>query len=331
MAHVEQVNPQLEPILRRWWEVGRASWAPDRVAEDWPSWEVGRRLLPAHNPERESSLYLAYDGDDVVGFAMVILPVRDNLHLAFVDLGVLPEHRRRGHGTSIVHDLEQRVRDRGRTTVVVEGYAPPEGSAPCEPFAAATGYDVASEETVKRQELATYRTLRPGLVAEVGTVEGYTIVGWDTECPDDLVEGCCAIVSGFFDEVPTGELALEDSEWTPQRWRAWEARNRDIGRHSLVVAAVTPDGSVAGMSDIRVDDADPAQGSVGITLVTPEHRGRQLGLALKVAATDLALEHFPDLVHVETWNSDRNTHMNRVNERVGFVPVERCLELQKLV
>ena len=300
--------------------------------DDWPAWEVSRRALPADNPEREASLYLAHAGDEVVGFGMVILPVLDNPHLAFVDLGVLPRHRRRGHGTTLLRDLEQRVRERGRTTVVIEGYAAPGSTAPCEPFAAGHGYEVANEETIKHLDVATYLALRDDLSHEVAPhVSGFRIVGWDTVCPDELAVECSRLLSGFHGEVPLGDLALEDSEWSPARMKDWEARNLAVGRHAFSAAALAADGSMAGLSGLRVDDDAPTVGSVGITLVEPRHRGHRLGLALKAAVTDLALEHFPGLVRVETSNAASNRHMGAVNERLGYRPVERLLELQRVL
>lgn len=331
-VHVEQVDPQLEPILRRWWETGRDCWAGDRAGDEWPAWAAARRALRLDNPELETSLFLAYAGDEVVGFANLALPLLENPHLAFLDVGVLPAHRRRGHGTTIVRDLEQRVRNRGRGTVVAEGYVPLAGSGPCEPFAAALGYDVGNVETVKRLEVGVHRSRRESLRAEVEPgLAGYRMVGWDTECPDEHVEDFCRLLSGFNAQVPLGELALEDSPWTPDRLRTWDAWCRAAGRRSFSAAAVAPDGSLAGVSGIRVEEEAPTHGSVGITLVSPEHRGRRLGLALKTAATDLALTHFPDLVHVTTSNADSNAAMNAVNERLGYQPVERLLELQAVL
>ena len=57
-------------------------------------------------------------------------------------------------------------------------------------------------------------------------------------------------------EVPLGELDLEDSEWTPERIRAAEQRQVDIGRHLHTAFAIAPDGAVAGVSDVRIDDTD---------------------------------------------------------------------------
>lgn len=53
-----------------------------------------------------------------------------------------------------------------------------------------------------------------------------------------------------------------------------------IGRDILTALAIAPDGSVAGSSDVRINDADPSRGQVGVTIVDPAHRGHRLGLAL---------------------------------------------------
>ena len=130
-------------------------------------------------------------------------------------------------------------------------------------------------------------------------------------------------------EVPLGELDLEASEWSPERIRAAEQRNVDIGRHVQTSMAIAPDGQVAGVSDVRVDDSDPAHGQVGITIVDPAHRGHRLGLALKIATHDLAVASYPDLVSLDTSNAEVNTWMNAVNEALGYRTIETLLELQK--
>jgi hypothetical protein len=131
------------------------------------------------------------------------------------------------------------------------------------------------------------------------------------------------------DEIPLGELDLESSEWTPERVRAAEQRQVSTGRHVHTALAVAPDGEVAGISDVRVDDTDHEHAQVGITLVHPQHRGHRLGLALKVATHDLVRATYPTLSTVDTSNAEVNTHMNAVNEALGYRSIETLLELQK--
>ena len=87
---------------------------------------------------------------------------------------------------------------------------------------------------------------------------------------------------------------------------------------------------MAGSSDVRINEADPAHGQIGITLVDPAHRGHRLGLALKIATHDLALATLPGVRRaVDTCNAEVNEHMNAVNEALGYRSIETLLELQK--
>ena len=67
------------------------------------------------------------------------------------------------------------------------------------------------------------------------------------------------------------------------------------------------------------------------TIVAPEHRGRRLGLAVKVANHRRLREHFPECRVLVTGNADVNAPMNAVNEALGYREVERCLEMQRAI
>ena len=148
-------------------------------------------------------------------------------------------------------------------------------------------------------------------------------------CPDGHVHSFGRLLGMLFSEIPLGDLDLRASEWTPERIREAEQLQVSVGRHVLTAMAIAPDGSVAGVSDVRVNDSDPAHGQVGITIVDPAHRGRRLGLALKLATHDLALSTYPGLVSVDTSNAEVNAWMNAVNEALGYRTIETLLELQK--
>ena len=110
----------------------------------------------------------------------------------------------------------------------------------------------------------------------------YRIVTFDTVCPDEHVGSFGRLLGQLFAEIPLGDLDLVPSQWSPERVRDAEQRQVAIGRHVHTALAIAPDGTVAGSSDVRVDDSDRTHGEVGITIVDPDHRGRRLGLALKL-------------------------------------------------
>ena len=325
---IEQINPRNQAALRAWWEVGHAATA-DRPGKPWPVWEQSRVALAASNPERTTTLLGAIDGRVMVGAGMAILPAQDNLHLAGSAVYVDAARRREGIGSALLCEIEVLARGHGRTTLTGEAYLPPGGTAPAEAFADARGFDVASRESIKALTVADYLGRRESLATRAPTPDGYRIITFDTVCPDDHVDSFGRLLGMLLSEIPLGDLDLRASEWTRERIREAEQLQVSVGRHVLTAMAIAPDGSVAGVSDVRVNDSDPAHGQVGITIVDPAHRGLRLGLALKLATHDLAVSTYPDLVSVDTSNAEVNTQMNAVNEALGYRTIETLLELQK--
>ncbi|MBD3944641.1 GNAT family N-acetyltransferase [Nocardioides ganghwensis] len=328
MVDIEQINPRNEAALRAWWEVGRAATA-DRPGKPWPLWEQSRVALPADNPERGVTLVGAIDGREMVGAGLLTRTLKENLHTAMAFAFVRPDRTREGIGRRLVEELEVVAVGDGRPTVQSEAYLPPGGSGAAEHFARAMGYDVASRESIKELTLTDFVERRDALAARAPVPEGYRIITFDTVCPEEHLASFGRLLGMLMSEVPLGDLDLEASEWSAERIRAAEQRQVDTGRHVQTAMAIAPDGSVAGVSDVRVDDSDPVHGQVGITIVDPAHRGRRLGLALKVATHDLAVATYPDLVSVDTSNAEVNTWMNAVNDALGYRTIETLLELQK--
>lgn len=326
---IRTVDPHDEPTLRAWWEVGATATA-ERPGNPWPAWEVSRTALAAENPEHDTTLLGAFDGDVMVGAVLFLAPLNDNLHTCRFDVYVVPTRRREGFGTQLLADAEARAAALGRTTLLSEGYVPPGETGPAERFAAARGYAVASREGFKELLLIDYRRRRPDQVTAVGdAADAYEILTFDTTCPDEHLDSFGRLLGTLIAEIPLGDLDLEDSEWSPERLRAAERRLVGIGRHVLTALAIAPDGSVAGSSDVRINEAEPTHGHVGVTLVDPAHRGHRLGLALKLATHDLAIASYPECVSVDTCNAEVNEHMNAVNEALGYRSIETLLELQK--
>jgi GNAT superfamily N-acetyltransferase len=327
---IEQINPRNEAALRAWWEVGHAANA-HRPGKPWPLWEQSRVAQPADNPERGITLLGAIDGREMVGAGLLTRSLRDNLHAAMAFAYVRPDRTREGTGRRLVEELEVVAAGDGRTTLQSEAYLPPGGTGVPEAFARALGYDVASRESIKELATDDYRARRDVLAAEARAADGYRIVTFDTVCPEEHLESFGRLLGMLMSEVPLGDLDLAASEWSPERIRAAEQRQVATGRHVHTALALAPDGSVAGVSDVRVDDTDHEHAQVGITIVDPAHRGHRLGLALKLATHDLARATYPTLERIDTSNAEVNTWMNAVNEALGYRTIETLMELQKKI
>lgn len=328
---IRAVDVADEAALRDWWEVAAAAHA-ERPADAWPAWEVARATYSSPSPERRTSLTVAVDGEESVAAGILMFPVHDNPHLAFAELWVHPSHRRRGVGRLLAAELEARTRADGRHVVIAEATARRGSDGAGVAFATTLGYEVAHRERIKVADLERTRPRWDALQAEVDAALGENrIVTWDTDVPDEHVAGMARLLSGFYAQIPLGDLALEDSEWTVERLRASSERFHRVGKRMLVAGAVAPSGELVGISDIRVDLASPETGFVGLTVVDAGHRGHRLGLAMKLAVARLVVADFPDCRRLQTSNAETNTHMSAVNERLGFVHAEDLYEMQKVL
>ena len=94
----------------------------------------------------------------------------------------------------------------------------------------------------------------------------------------------------------------------------------DGGTALLVAAAVTPDGAIAGYTELDL----PLGREIAYqydTLVVGAHRGHGLGMLVKLANLVRLAEIAAERTVVYTWNADENEHMLAINIALGF---HRC-------
>lgn len=186
-------------------------------------------------------------------------------------------------------------------------------------------------EELKDLDLTECGDALDALAAEQGDLDGYRLVTFGNRTPDELVDGFCALMSVFMDDVPIGDLALEGSTWTPERLRGAERRRQEQGRMQFFAVAVAPDGAVAGLSNVFTTPPATTKAEIGGTMVGKAHRGHGLGLAMKLATHRELRAAYPECQRVETGNAGVNQHMNAINERMGYRVVEDLHEYQKVL
>uniref|UniRef100_UPI003563F97A GNAT family N-acetyltransferase n=1 Tax=Nocardioides sp. TaxID=35761 RepID=UPI003563F97A len=285
---------------------------------------------PRHDMDR--LLLLASVDGLVVGAAVGYFFLLDNTHLVEVRVHVDPAYRRRGVGRALAESLEARARAAGRRTLASTVHGPVNEAGAGLEFARAVGFVPANEEETKVLDLTTAPQGWSVLADEVERKRADHVVHTFVDhVPDEHVAGVCALLSAFLDEAPSGELDLERAEWTPERLRAHEEQQTAVGRRWLVALAVAPDGTACGFSELGFELGNPTRAEVGGTLVLPGHRGRRLGLGLKLATHRRLLELAPGCRVVSTTNAGVNAPMNAVNARMGYRAVERAVDVQKVL
>ncbi|MBT2499688.1 GNAT family N-acetyltransferase [Agromyces sp. ISL-38] len=320
-------------------ELERANWGHEDFAYS------AAELLAAHRNDRHRghAWIGAWDGDTMIGRAGLEWERDAGASTVELTLGVQPRHRRQGVGSRLLAAAEDAARDLGRSTIVAysdhadaesapadgpvlrapEGDAALPASVPAAGFAAAHGYDLAQLERVSslvvsgradefRSELDT-RTARANAL-------GYRLELWTDRTPARLVDAYAAARGRMALDVPAGGITIDEERWDAARVREREGESLDGGRTLLVAAAVAPNGSLAGYTELEL----PLEREVAFqsdTLVVGPHRGHGLGMLTKLANLARLTEVAPERTVVYTWNADENDHMLAINVALGF---RRC-------
>lgn len=245
----------------------------------------------------------------VVGGYLLELPEQDYDNVVFAFPVVAPPDRRRGIGTVLLRHAAGRAA--GRETMLGVAVNPSAGVA----FGAAMGGQRSPYDDVRR-----VLTLDGGYWDRVGGFEcsEYATVAWDGSIPEEYLDGVAGVLAAMADAPRPGSMAQE--EWTPQRIRESGAREAARGLQSYGVAAVSArTGEFVAMTELAVDPALPGWAFQGMTAVSRRHRGRRLGMRVKVALLDRLRSIRPDLHAVMTCNAASN-HPHGCDQRGTWLP-----------
>ena len=300
-----------------WREVLGADEPPTTPAEVLHYLHVGRADVT-------TALLLVRNGAEAIGFShQDVRTGHGNEHMVWIDdLYVLPAHRRRGIGRTLLDENIARARSAGRT-LVLGGFA--KGSDDGAGFASAIGGRTGN---VERQNRVRVDALDRGLLESwVRPAAGYSLVQFDGRCPDDLLEAVVA-TQNVMNDAPRTEL-LEDSVHTPQQWRDAE-REMDENDITFWYSGVQHDasGAIAGYSSMTIRADKPWLISQEDTAVHPDHRGKAIGRWLKAVNALRVLDERPDARWIETWNDGSNRWMLAINDDMGFRPVAEWVEVE---
>jgi GNAT superfamily N-acetyltransferase len=269
----------------------------------------------------------AVAGDCVVGGYDMILPLRDNQRVAYFVLTVHPDHRRRGIGTMLLTSAEAVAAEHDRTNLVSEtswlGDDHRVGDTGGD-FARRFGY--APAQTLRRSDYTV-----PGTGPEVPPApQGYAVeTCLGTPPPADRADRV-RLARRMSTDAPMGDLDFEEEEWDEAAIAAHDERLVTMGRGRVnTFARHLESGRLVAFTEIQVPKESRTLAYQEDTLVLREHRGRGLGLILKVTNLARLRTAYPDIRTVRTWNAVENAHMLAVNDAMGYATSGFVREWQK--
>jgi GNAT superfamily N-acetyltransferase len=281
----------------------------------------------AHRFSRPGSTTFAWTaraGADVIGAAQLSLPVHDNLHHGFAGVLVAPPHRRRGLGSLLLAHVTAQAREAGRAQLALGAGARPGAPDPGREFLRAAGARLAMVE--KRRRLALPPP-EPARLRDLGeqarrASRAYLLVQWSGPTPAERLDDLAPLVGRMSTDAPRGGLTLEPERWDADRVRERDAAAFAAGVRAVVTAAQDPDGRLVAFTDASTCVVRDGFAHQGDTIVDPAHRGRRLGLRIKLANLELLVREHPEVRAIDTFNADDNRWMIAVNEAMGFVPIQ---------
>jgi GNAT superfamily N-acetyltransferase len=311
-----------DDLFPAWCDVWAASQLADRPDETpRPASDhvaLGRQLVGPGGSRDGTHRAAVVDGG-VAGALRLLLPTKDNLTVAIVDVAVHPDHRCRGIGRTLLAEGVRLAAAAGRTELIAEVDEPVTGTAGRE-FALRHGWTCDLLETRRDLVLPPDEVALSGIEVEARRASaGYELVTWRDRTPDALLDDRAVLTRRMTTDAPHGDLPTEEEHWDGERIREYEASNVARGRTVLSAGAVT-DGRLVAFTDLHVPRAQPERALQSGTLVLREHRGHRLGALMKVAVLRELAATLPEVRRISTYNSDSNWPMVAVNEALGFQP-----------
>ena len=255
-------------------------------------------LRAGDSPER--LLLLARDGDTVLGHGLA--QRAESASSGGVIPRVLPEHRRRGVGTALLHRLADHVASLGLPMVRASV-----DDEPSRLFAERFGF-----VEVDREVEQTYVVGAPPDVAPPPA--GVEIV--TAQDRPGLWEGC---FEGFGREALAGFSVDTPLDVSLERWtRDWLGDPMFLALH---------DGEVVGCAGLGLDTDDPTRAENSLTAVRGDWRRRGLAVHLKQRTMAWAAEH--GVTEIYTWTQDGNAAMRSLNTRLGYATTRTGLQVAR--
>jgi GNAT superfamily N-acetyltransferase len=263
----------------------------------------------------------------VIARAMVETNNLDNLHLAFVELGVLPAYRQQGLGRRLMGWAAETAQAKGRSKLFFGTHERAPGGAI---FAEKLGANPGLVERISQLVLSEVdrELMRSWQERAAERASGFEIGFWAERYPEEELPAIVELLK-VMNTAPRDNLDFEDEVVTPETVReAEENMVKDGVFRWTVYAREKATGEFAGFTEIYVRKSIPSIVHQGGTGVFPRYRNLGLGRWVKAAMIERVLNDLPEARFVRTGNAESNAPMLGINVAMGFKPYLAVIDWQ---
>jgi GNAT superfamily N-acetyltransferase len=264
--------------------------------------------------------YMYTDGGVDVGYVVVgLFTDGSNDHLGWVQIGVLPQHRRNGIGRTLATKALELVVAGGRTSITFDTVnTVPAGIA----FAEAVGADPALREHVSVVDTSDldWSMLEAWLEAGPRRAPGYDLISWEDDIPEEFYSELARLFRIGEEDMPLDDLDFRPMVESADTVKERLERTRGVVRRVTAVVRHRESGRLVGFSELVVTGQNTATLQTTLTVVDRNHRGSAIGKWVKSGAILQALRRFPEAERIVTDNAASNAPMLGINELIGFRP-----------
>lgn len=239
----------------------------------------------------------------------------ENAHIRWCEIGVHPDHRRRGIGRALFGALVTACGGQGADLTFMGQTSDrvPAGEAFCNALGAEAGLAMKTNQLdltqLDRAAVRDWAARAPS---------GYRLELVAGPLPDTLMPAFLESANGMND-APKGTMRFADEQVTAEQIREREAWSRTAGiQRRLIVAVHETTGAGAGFTGLGYDPRVPHVVQQGGTAVINGHRGHGIGLWMKATMLQHVLAEWPAARYVRTGNAHTNAQMLGINTRLGF-------------
>ena len=281
---------------------------------------LGNELMGRH------TLLATVAGEPVGLLRMMFWDIEGSRDIAVCNLEVVPNHRRRRVGTTLLaHAIDECIA-RAKPTVIGTGVLSTDTRGFWEGWLGLSCGLVERESELLLGDVEL-RLMQDWVAQRTQRASDYRLTHVRGAFPPELREAV-ATLNTAMNDAPLDDLDVDPEIWTPDAVAAEDDLRRLRGETRWTTVAFAPNGDPAGLTAVLLNDDDPTFGVQSNTVVLDAHRERGIGRWLKADMWQRLRADRPELARLLVENAASNNAMLAINDAMGFRETVRYADWQ---